>query len=188
MGRRHNADMQVFDPERSPMAYQIDLIFYGVAPLCLLLVLFFYGPNEARAELFLLILGGVFLWTFLEYALHRFLLHGLPPFSTWHAQHHRNPHARICLSTGMSLSLIHLLVFLPCWLFMEFWRAFSLTLGVLVGYAVYTHVHHALHHAKSSNAWLGELKIFHARHHTLRVPPGHYGVTTRLWDRVFRTQ
>lgn len=188
MGHKHNACMRLFDPERSPMAYRFDLLFYGIAPLCLVLLLWAYGPSEAKAELLVLALIGVFIWTFIEYALHRFVLHGLPPFSQWHEQHHLKPNARICLPTAMSLSLIQVLVFLPCWLLLDFWRACSLTLGVLVGYALYTHVHHALHHAKLSNAWLIERKIYHAQHHARHARPGHYGVTTLFWDRLFGTR
>jgi sterol desaturase/sphingolipid hydroxylase (fatty acid hydroxylase superfamily) len=188
MKREHNACMRIFDTERSPMAYRFDLIFYGIAPICLVLLLSAYSPNDVRYQLLLLILAGIFLWTLIEYAIHRFVLHGLPPFSQWHAQHHHKPNSRICLPTAMSLSLIQLLVFLPCLLLMDFWHACSLTLGVLVGYAIYTHVHHALHQSKISNAWLIERKIYHAHHHARHARPGHYGVITQFWDRLFGTR
>ena len=66
MGHEHNACMRLFDPERSPMAYRFDLLFYGIAPLCLVLLLWAYGPSEAKAELLVLALIGGFiaLWVF----------------------------------------------------------------------------------------------------------------------------
>lgn len=170
------------------MAYRFDLIFYGIAPLGLLMVIAIYAPSSNQFSLLLMALIGIFIWSIAEYLLHRFVLHGLKPFSDWHSEHHHKPEARICLPTAVSLGLIAVLIFLPFWIMLDIWSSCSVTLGVLVGYAAYTHVHHALHHSRVSSKWLIERKIFHARHHVRKARPGHFGVTTLFWDRIFGTR
>jgi hypothetical protein len=64
-------------------------------------------PCRVRClELVALALLGLVAWTLLEYALHRFVLHGLQPFRTWHAEHHRRPRALIGTPTILSATLI----------------------------------------------------------------------------------
>ena len=53
----------------------------------------------------LVALAGAATWTFLEYVLHRFVLHGVAPFSDWHRQHHLRPLALICSPTVLSAAL-----------------------------------------------------------------------------------
>ena len=130
-------------------------------------------------------LGGLAGWTVIEYLLHRFVLHGLQPFSRWHAEHHSRPTALICSPTSLSASLITVLVFLPALALAGLWPACALTFGVLTGYLAYAVTHHATHHWRSEAAWLLRRKRWHALHHRASRPPGHYGVTSGFWDHVF---
>ncbi len=61
-------------------------------------------------------------WIAVEYALHRFVLHGLRPFSKWHAEHHRSPAALICTPTWVSALLIAVFVVLPTLWLCDIWR------------------------------------------------------------------
>ena len=131
-----------------------------------------------------LVLAGLAGWTLLEYALHRFVLHGLRPFSDWHAEHHHRPAALICAPTILSASLIAALVFLPAWALGGLWPACAITLGVLGGYLAYAITHHATHHWRASNRWTRQRKRWHALHHDRHRGPGHYGVTTSFWDHL----
>ena len=130
-------------------------------------------------------LAGLVSWTAIEYALHRFVLHGMQPFARWHAEHHQRPRALICSPTIVSASLIVTLVFLPALLLGGLWRACALTLGVLAGYLAYAITHHATHHWRADNAWMKDRKRWHALHHRQADHPGHYGVTSAFWDHVF---
>ncbi|WP_281813831.1 sterol desaturase family protein [Limnohabitans sp. MORI2] len=184
--------MRLIKPVRTERAYRFDLIFYAVSPLSLGLLLYIYSPLESRAEILLLGLVGLVLWSLIEYLLHRFVLHGLPPFKRWHTQHHNQPMARICLPTALSMLLILLLVFLPSLCVFNIWQASSFTCGVLSGYAIYTHIHHATHHARQTNGWLArrqrEHAIHHASHHfSLQPKERNFGVTNQFWDRLFHT-
>jgi sterol desaturase/sphingolipid hydroxylase (fatty acid hydroxylase superfamily) len=50
----------------------------------------------------------------------------------------------------------------------------------------YISTHHATHHWRIDNGWIRQRKHWHARHHHSDQPL-YYGVTSALWDHVFRT-
>jgi len=178
--------MSFFSMEHSRAAYRADFAIYGVVVLGLAIFLGVAGPPTRSLALGLLIGLGLAGWTLMEYGLHRFVLHGMEPFRSWHEEHHQRPTALICAPTLLSGTLIVLLVFAPAWLISDLWLASALTLGVLAGYLAYAITHHATHHWRADSRWLKRLKFWHARHHHLQVP-GFYGVTSGFWDRVFGT-
>jgi hypothetical protein len=178
--------MSLFTLEHSRWAYRADFALYGTAVAVFAAFLLVAGPRELRLEIWALALLGLASWSAIEYALHRFVLHGLQPFQRWHAEHHERPTALICAPTIFSATLIATLVFLPALVFGNLWRACALTLGVLSGYLAYAVTHHATHHWRADNAWLRRRKRWHALHHHRNVP-GCYGVTSGFWDQVFRS-
>ncbi len=176
--------MGLFTLEHSKMAYRADFALYGTAVVALAALLLIAGPRAQRLEILAFALAGLGSWSAIEYALHRFVLHGMQPFRRWHEEHHQRPMALICAPTILSAMLIATLVFLPVLVLGDLWRACALTLGVLIGYLAYAITHHATHHWRADNAWLRRRKRWHALHHYL-VQPGCYGVTSALWDHVF---
>jgi len=179
--------MNLFKLEHSRLAYLTDFAFYSLSILALLAYLIAYSPLGHGLQLVCFVLLGLGSWTAIEYAIHRFVLHGLPPFNHWHAAHHQRPTALICSSTIFSASLIVILVFLPVWLFTDVWRAGALTLGVTTGYLCYAITHHAIHHWRSNHGWLKRRKRWHALHHHVNTP-GYYGVTSGFWDYVLASK
>jgi cyclopropane-fatty-acyl-phospholipid synthase len=179
--------MGLLTTEHGRAGYLADFIVYGVASGTLAALLVITGPRERWLELVVLALLGLVAWTLLEYGLHRFVLHGLQPFRTWHAEHHRRPRALIGTPTILSATLIAVLVFVPAFLLGDLWRASALTFGLLTGYLIYAIVHHATHHWRSDGAWISQRKRAHALHHSPVGPPARYGVTSGVWDRVFGT-
>ena len=177
--------MELFALEHSQAAYRADFALYGTAVVALSAFLLLDGPRDQQPFIAAIALGGLVSWTAIEYALHRFVLHGLQPFRRWHAEHHERPRALICSPTIMSASLILTLVFLPALLLGGLWRACAFTLGVLTGYLAYAITHHATHHWRADNAWMRDRKRWHALHHHHLEQPGHYGVTSAFWDHVF---
>jgi sterol desaturase/sphingolipid hydroxylase (fatty acid hydroxylase superfamily) len=129
---------------------------------------------------------GVFAWTAIEYALHRWVLHRIEPFRRMHAAHHEKPTAFIGTPVWLSAAL-----FLGTWatLAAEFPRSVSggLAAGLMLGYLAYTAIHDAVHHRRARpGSWLQRTKLRHALHH--RPGPGaNFGVSTALWDRVMGT-
>lgn len=177
--------MGFFTLEHSKAAYLADFVLYGTSVVGLAAFLLVAGPRELRLDIVAFALTGLASWTAIEYALHRFVLHGLQPFQSWHAQHHQRPTALICTPTILSGTLMATLVFLPALALGGLWRACALTLGMLTGYLAYAVMHHATHHWRFENAWLKRRKRWHALHHHHTLQPDCYGVTSAFWDRVF---
>ena len=175
---------KLFNIEHSKVAYWVDFGLYGLAILGLSLFLFMSGDHIGRFQMVGFALGGLVIWTFLEYALHRFVLHGVDPFKTWHALHHERPRALIFAPTLLSGTLIGLLIFTPTFLMSSAARATSLTVGLMVGYLGYAITHHAIHHWPARGSWMRTRKLIHARHHSYSSR-AHFGVTSTFWDRVF---
>jgi dihydroceramide fatty acyl 2-hydroxylase len=137
---------------------------------------------------------GVLSWTLLEYGLHRFIFHFEPdPRSevqkeaAWliHGIHHDYPWDRDRLvMPPMATALIALAV----WFAFRFlgsvehaWMA-----GMVGGYVWYDLTHYYLHHAAPTTAFGKWLRRYHLVHH-FQTPQVRYGITTPLWDHVFRT-
>ena len=130
--------------------------------------------------------AGLFLWTFSEYAFHRWMYHipGLPITRWGHDQHHADPTAYFALPF-----LATPIVFLP----LQWWVAtklgvhgFSALLaGWFAGAVAYNYLHHALHRHRLPFAWYRHLQSQHRIHHA--IPDVNFGVTMRYWDRVFGT-
>lgn len=132
------------------------------------------------------VVAGVLLWTFVEYLLHRWVLHHWEPFKRLHDAHHAHPSAFIGTPTWVSVGL-----FLVLWaaLAAELPRAIAAGLigGLMLGYLVYVILHDVLHHSRVGPAsWLHRAKLRHARHHR---PGGctDFGVSTGVWDVFFGT-
>ena len=177
--------MALISIEHSKVAYAADVALYTAAVAAGSIALLTLGPAAQWGPLSACVAGGLLGWTVLEYGLHRFVLHGLAPFSRWHLEHHQRPTALICAPTLLSASLIGGLVYLPALLASDGWHALAFTLGVLIGYLTYTVTHHATHHWRARGPWLKERKRWHALHHRSGRPAACYGVTTDVWDRVF---
>ena len=197
--------------EHSPVAYRLDFALYGLASAAMATVLLLASPDGRGGSLALWALGGLASWSLAEYALHRYVLHGVQPFKRWHAEHHRRPTALMGSPTAMSALLFATLVAAPAWWLLGAWPALALTFGQVTGYLAYGLTHHATHHAvplKSlqRSAWLARRRRWHAVHHARRGPAvsaqardaltadvrpevsaGHFGVSSRWWDDVFGT-
>jgi sterol desaturase/sphingolipid hydroxylase (fatty acid hydroxylase superfamily) len=182
--------MHIFTLEHSKTAHRADMAIYGIIEAGLAAYLVAGAPHGLRAELAALAAAGLAAaglasWTAIEYAMHRFLLHRVQPFKSWHEEHHQRPKAIIFTPTILSLAWQFFLIFIPALLAVGPWRASALTFGVLAGYLSYTITHHAVHHWPAGSAWLRQRKRWHALHHHRTDQPGCYGVTTAFWDHVF---
>jgi sterol desaturase/sphingolipid hydroxylase (fatty acid hydroxylase superfamily) len=144
-----------------------------------------YAPHGRPLQSMAPVLVGVFTWTFIEYCVHRFVLHGVRPWRYWHAQHHRHPQAHIFAPTLIMSALFAALVFAPALWLGGLWVACGFTAGVLCGYLVYSLTHLAIHHRTARGRWLRQRQIWHTEHHRQADRPDRYGVTTQLWDRLF---
>jgi sterol desaturase/sphingolipid hydroxylase (fatty acid hydroxylase superfamily) len=176
--------MNLFSFHHSKTTYGADFVLYSIAIVTLAIFLLLGVPPGYRMESLGALLAGLMAWTLAEYAVHRFIFHGLRPYSDWHAAHHEQPRALICTPTIVSATLMVTLVFLPALALGNLWCASALTLGVSSGLLVYSITHHATHYWRADSGWLKARKRWHALHHHLDNP-GHFGVTSGFWDYVF---
>jgi sterol desaturase/sphingolipid hydroxylase (fatty acid hydroxylase superfamily) len=137
---------------------------------------------------------GVFVWTLTEYLLHRFVFH-YEPSSKWgkqlhflmHGVHHDYPNdsKRLVMPPVVSIPLAALFYF--AFLFVVGGSALlAFFPGFLVGYICYDEIHYATHHAPMKSRTWQWLKHHHVLHH-YHDPYKGYGVSSPLWDVVFRT-
>ena len=160
------------------------VLFYfdhAVAPVITGAIVCYHGSRYgiSAASLLMLALGAAS-WTFLEYWIHR-AAHKMKGLREEHFHHHAHPND----ITGPT-SFTTVFIYLGIWLFLSgfsMWFASSFFPGLLGGYAVYLHIHNAIHRFKKLPKWFQWWKRYHEAHH--KGKRGHYGVTTSLWDRVF---
>jgi sterol desaturase/sphingolipid hydroxylase (fatty acid hydroxylase superfamily) len=140
--------------------------------------------RRSLAAVALWALGGFVLWGPSEYALHRWLYHRVPLMRDGHGIHHDAPRALVGMpwfvTTGVITGVWYLL---SCYAGITF--AASFLAGWYAGFFYYSVVHHGLHHASLDTPWLRKLKVHHAIHH--HYEDTNFGVSTRVWDRVFGT-
>jgi sterol desaturase/sphingolipid hydroxylase (fatty acid hydroxylase superfamily) len=138
--------------------------------------------------------SGLFFWTFAEYVLHRWIFHwtkdtpaGRRIHFLLHGVHHDFPNDKdrlvMPLLTSVPLAVI-------------FWTLFHVALGTRIsepffagftlGYLCYDGTHYAVHHFKQTTRVGRWIKRHHMLHHHADHDGG-FGVSTPLWDLVFRT-
>jgi len=137
---------------------------------------------------------GLFVWTFTEYILHRFVFHWKPPGKfgerihfIFHGVHHDYPSdsKRLVMVPTVSIPLAALFFFLFKALLGGV-HVFPFFSGFLIGYLFYDMTHYAVHHFNfKSKFWL-DLKHHHMLHHYKDMHNG-YGVSSKFWDLIFRT-
>jgi sterol desaturase/sphingolipid hydroxylase (fatty acid hydroxylase superfamily) len=131
--------------------------------------------------------AGLLVWTFVEYAVHRWVYHAIPFFEQFHDAHHEDPTALIGVPSFVSSGIILAVFFVPLWLTIGIVLAGGFTSGALLGYAGYMLVHHASHHwTLKPGSMLYRARVQHMAHH-YHNSPGNYGVVTSFWDHVFST-
>lgn len=179
--------MAFFGLEHTKAFYYADFVAYVFVIVLVSGLLIGYAPRGAWLAIAMAVTGGLALWPLIEYALHRYVMHGLEPFRGWHMEHHNRPGAYIGTPTIFSAGLIFTLVFLPASASANVWVATGLTLGVTIGYLAFSWTHHAVHYWHCDTRWLRNRKRLHNIHHRAGSAC-NYGVTTSFLDAVFGTR
>ena len=139
---------------------------------------------------------GLFLWTFIEYTLHRFLFHldddipdnrfALMTHFLFHGIHHAFPMDKSRL-VFPPVAAYPLYLGIKAILSVAFGSFYLIILaGVLTGYIAYDLSHYYIHHNKPTSEYYRHLKQHHVLHH-YNNPKRGFGVSNRLWDFVFGT-
>jgi sterol desaturase/sphingolipid hydroxylase (fatty acid hydroxylase superfamily) len=141
-----------------------------------------------------LFVTGIFVWTFAEYILHRHVFHWIDD-TPWgrrvhfllHGVHHDFPSDKdrlvMPLPTSAPLAILFYALFT-----LAFGRAIGepFFAGFVVGYLFYDGTHYYVHHFVPTTRWGKFLRRHHMTHHHADHDGG-FGVSSPLWDLVFRT-
>ena len=150
-------------------------------------------------HLLIALLAGWFVWTFVEYMVHRFIFHYHPKtervkqiFFTFHGVHHAQPmcKSRLVMPPAISVPI--------SFLFYGFFYAIAVGIlgrpellnaafvGSILGYLAYDLIHYTIHHSKAKSGYIAMCRRQHMRHH-VKCPNMRFGVSMPLWDYVFGT-
>jgi len=127
---------------------------------------------------------GLFAWTFIEYGIHGILSHIFTTFATpLHDEHHRDPHAVFTVGAWLPTAVISIIVFG----IFGITPATTIWLGIVTGFLGYELLHYRMHFARPLCAREAQIRTRHLAHH-FRDPARIFGVTNRIWDRVFGSE
>ncbi|MFT6070918.1 MAG: sterol desaturase/sphingolipid hydroxylase (fatty acid hydroxylase superfamily) [Bacteriovoracaceae bacterium] len=134
---------------------------------------------------------GLLVWTFTEYALHRWVFHwdsdtklGQRFVFLFHGLHHDDPDdpTRLVMPPVPAILIMALL-----------YSCFSLVIPArhlegfmaffIIGYLCYDYIHYATHHFAMTSRLGRYLRKFHLQHHNSKEE-SKYGVSNPLWDYI----
>jgi len=156
------------------------------------------SPDFSVMCVVLAFLLGIFVWSFAEYALHRCVFHFddyTPdhPFALYlhfliHGIHHLIPMDpdRLVFPPVLGI-IVYSLLFPIITFFFQGNLGRAVGAGFIIGYVGYDMTHIYIHHC---SPWIGhfkEMKKYHNKHHYVDGNKG-YGITSKFWDKVFRTE
>ncbi|XP_028305006.1 fatty acid 2-hydroxylase [Gouania willdenowi] len=140
---------------------------------------------------------GWFLWSFIEYCIHRFVFHMKPPAHNYylitlhfllHGQHHKSPFdgSRLVFPPGLASIVVGSFYTILHYVLPDILGT-SVFVGGLCGYVVYDMIHYYLHYgAPKRGSYMYSLKAYHVKHHFEHQRAG-FGITTTFWDHPFQT-
>ena len=141
----------------------------------------------------LVLLSGVFAFTFVEYMMHKHFFHMEPdtPIKdklqySVHGVHHDYPRDKDRLAMPPFVSIAYVLVFYAVFSFIMGDYALYFLPGFLIGYSGYLGVHYIVHAYQPPKNFLKILWVNHAVHH-YKDPDVAFGVSSPLWDYILGT-
>lgn len=160
------------------------------------ILLIAYAVSEqilTTKELIVTYFIGLFVFTFVEYMVHRYVFHmklsnkiRIKTQYLFHGVHHEFPKDRSRLAMPPLVSItIALLFFGLTNVVLGKW-SFGFAAGFLNGYAFYLFVHYIVHAWKMPQNKLRTLWLYHNIHH-YQDENVAFGVSSHFWDMVFGT-
>jgi sterol desaturase/sphingolipid hydroxylase (fatty acid hydroxylase superfamily) len=139
---------------------------------------------------FLVLVGGMFFWTFMEYMLHRFLGHKLlirNKFRTEHQKHHyKKDYFTSAMDKFFTTFIFGGATFITTYYVMGLVFASAFSFGFISMYLFYEYTHRACHLSAPKNKFASLLRKHHFYHHFNDTNMNH-GVTSPFWDIIFKT-
>lgn len=167
-------------------------VMYSIIAFVLIYFVAIQRYNYTVLESIMYFAIGFISWTLGEYLLHRFLYHKISDASydkglqyVFHGIHHSYPNDRTKVVLPPVPSLLIAGILFGLFYLAMGKLAFLVGPGFLIGYSIYMWIHYAVHkypQPKRFSFWWTHHNIHHFQQHDRA-----FGVSTPLWDYVFRT-
>lgn len=166
-------------------------IFYGLSAF--LFYTGFTAGSLTAATMLGVFASGFLLFTLVEYLVHRFIFHMVTDTKikekiqyNFHGVHHDYPKdkARLAMPPAVSIVLAAALFFSLKFVIGDY--VYAYLPGFMSGYASYLAVHFIVHAFRPPKNIFKTLWVHHGIHH-YKDPEVAFGVSSPLWDWVFRT-
>ena len=173
---------------------------FWIFPVLGILLLCLTSRKEAAGRLnalFWLVPAGIFIWTLLEYGLHRFAFHTQVPVRNQvlreivngsHLLHHASPRDpdKVLVHPTFGIAVSALLFGLFWGISQDSFSAAGIMAGIWIGFLYYEAVHYRVHFNLSGSGLIARQRRTHFYHHFINNKRC-FGVTSPLWDYVFGT-
>jgi hypothetical protein len=143
---------------------------------------------------------GVAVWTGVEYAVHRYVLHGRFPdgpgffkhqahrfFDTMHGDHHQRPWDGMHIN-GYVDSVPFAILFIGVSLLAPLHTAPVFVAALLQSYVVEEWVHYSVHFHAFRSRYFQYIRFHHWYHHSPRGAALAFGLSSGIWDTIVGTQ
>jgi 4-hydroxysphinganine ceramide fatty acyl 2-hydroxylase len=143
---------------------------------------------------------GVSVWTWLEYIVHRFVLHGRFPdgagwfqhrmhtfFDTMHGDHHQRPWDGMFIN-GYLDSMPFAVLFVLLGSLAPLHTAPVVVAALLECYVIEEWVHYSVHFHRFRARYFEYIRRHHMYHHSKRGAEVGFGLTSGLWDMLVGTR
>ena len=193
----HSADpVKAF---RSPLLERLSRV-HPIVPICIWgpvsvgLVILGLHFGVSPASVAGLALAGLVFWTFVEYLLHRWVFHWEPRsprlrefLYPMHNLHHDVQEWDRLVAPPLLAIPLWMTILGICWVVLGSPTIFPFFGGFTIGYLGYDYIHYYTHFGETPKSKIGQaLRRRHLQHH-FACNDRWYGVSSPLWDFVFRT-
>lgn len=170
-------------------------LFLFVLPLWYLTFKYIALSDVSIETLILTFITGLIYWSFLEYAIHRWVYHThfktriLSYFlGSFHLYHHKEVGDRRVYNSGfLMIYLITPVVISPFFVITQDFGILSgLILGLSIAYFFYECVHFLIHYKKFESGYMAYIQSYHFHHHD-KAPHKNFGNTSHVWDFLLGT-
>jgi dihydroceramide fatty acyl 2-hydroxylase len=170
-------------------------LFLFVLPLWYFSIKSIANSDISAVTMFFSFFVGVFYWTFLEYAIHRWVYHThfktriLSYFlGSFHLYHHKEVGDRRVYNSGfLMIYLVTPVVISPFFLITRNLGILgALILGFSIAYFIYECVHFLIHYKKFHTGYMAYIQNYHFYHHE-KASNKNFGNTSHLWDLIVGT-
>jgi sterol desaturase/sphingolipid hydroxylase (fatty acid hydroxylase superfamily) len=176
--------------------YPVTAVYIGLCLTALVMGLRSSRPATALATF----VAGLAFWTWVEYLIHRWILHGRFPdgpgfrhvshflFDHLHLEHHKRPWDGNHINGTLKDSAWFVLPIFLASLLLPAWSLTCFFAGVIQAGIAEEWVHHSVHFYHFNNLYFRYIKRHHMYHHSPKGDNEGFGLTNGFWDMVYGTR